>query len=208
MTRTEGTAAAARQLVGASRPLSWVNTAYPFAAAYLMAGGGLTAELVVGTVFFLIPYNLLMYGINDVFDYESDLRNPRKGGVEGIVLASRWHRLTLWWACLLPVPFVLALLWWGSWESAAVLVVTLVAAILVTPTLRVFLNQQAELTGVQTEIEQQREQERLEREREEEAELRRMRKLAVPKANAVPEWYALAPKKGGRSASSGTSGTV
>lgn len=40
MTRTEGTAAAARQLVGASRPLSWVNTAYPFAAAYLMAGGG------------------------------------------------------------------------------------------------------------------------------------------------------------------------
>lgn len=84
---------------------------------------GLTAELVVGTVFFLIPYNLLMYGINDVFDYESDLRNPRKGGVEGIVLASRWHRLTLWWACLLPVPFVLALLWWGpghqrrSWWS-------------------------------------------------------------------------------------------
>ena len=129
MTRTEGTAAAARQLVGASRPLSWVNTAYPFAAAYLMAGGGLTAELVVGTVFFLVPYNLLMYGINDVFDYESDLRNPRKGGVEGIVLASRWHRLTLWWACLLPVPFVLALLWWGSWASAAVLVVTLVAVV-------------------------------------------------------------------------------
>ena len=129
MTRSEGAAAAVRQLVGASRPLSWVNTAYPFAAAYLMAGGGLTAELVVGTVFFLIPYNLLMYGINDVFDYESDLRNPRKGGVEGIVLASRWHRLTLGWACLLPVPFVLALLWWGSWESAAVLVVTLVAVV-------------------------------------------------------------------------------
>ena len=61
MTRTEGTAAAARQLVGASRPLSWVNTAYPFAAAYLMAGGGLTAELVVGTVFFLIPYNPVSY---------------------------------------------------------------------------------------------------------------------------------------------------
>ena len=24
-----------------------------------------------------------MYGINDVFDYASDLRNPRKGGIEG-----------------------------------------------------------------------------------------------------------------------------
>lgn len=44
-----------------------------------------------------------------------------------------------------------------SGRSIALLVVTLVAAILVTPTLRVFLNQQAELTGVQTEIEQQRE---------------------------------------------------
>ncbi|KZV71024.1 hypothetical protein PENSPDRAFT_752151 [Peniophora sp. CONT] len=57
----------------------------------------------------------------------------------------------------------------------------------------------------EAEIEQQREQMRLEREREEEAEMRRLRKLAVPKANAVPEWYAQAPKKGSRSASSSTS---
>ena len=60
----------------------------------------------------------------------------------------------------------------------------------------------------EAEIEQQREAERLEREREEEAELRRLRKLAVPKANAVPEWYANAPKKSSRSASSSTSGTA
>ena len=40
-------------------------------------------RLVVGTLFFLIPYNLLMYGVNDVFDYASDLANPRKGGIEG-----------------------------------------------------------------------------------------------------------------------------
>src|SRR5690606_6648874 len=71
-----------RQLVGASRPISWVNTAYPFAAAYLVGGGRLDAVLLVGTLYFLVPYNLLMYGVNDVFDYESDLRNPRKGGVE------------------------------------------------------------------------------------------------------------------------------
>ena len=85
LTTTLGTkptvSAAARQLIGSSRPVSWINTAYPFAAAYLMAGGGITPALVVGTLWFLIPYNLLMYGINDVFDYESDLRNPRKGGL-------------------------------------------------------------------------------------------------------------------------------
>ena len=76
-------------IVKASRPVSWINTAYPFAAGYVMVEREIDARLVVGTLFFLIPYNLLMYGINDVFDYESDLRNPRKGGVEGALLPPR-----------------------------------------------------------------------------------------------------------------------
>ena len=68
----------ARHLVLASRPLSWINTAFPFASAYVVTTGRIDAALVIGTVFFLIPYNLAMYGINDVFDYESDLANPAK----------------------------------------------------------------------------------------------------------------------------------
>ena len=95
-----------RQLFWASRPISWINTAYPFAAAYLAAGGQHDAVFWVGTLFFLIPYNLLMYGINDVFDYQSDLRNPRKGGIEGSVLHPKWHAPTLWVSFLLPVPFL------------------------------------------------------------------------------------------------------
>ncbi|MGO1924703.1 MAG: prenyltransferase, partial [Brachybacterium tyrofermentans] len=129
MTTTTDAPGAVRQLVGSSRPLSWINTAYPFAAAYLLAGGGITVALVLGTVFFLVPYNLLMYGVNDVFDHESDLRNPRKGGVEGIVLDRRWHTLTLWSAGLLALPFVIALLLLGSLTSALVLVVVLAAVI-------------------------------------------------------------------------------
>ncbi|MDO5740761.1 MAG: prenyltransferase, partial [Ornithinimicrobium sp.] len=121
--------AALRQLLGSSRPVSWVNTAYPFAAAYLLSGGGLTLALVVGTVWFLIPYNLLMYGVNDVFDYESDLRNPRKGGLEGIVLSRRWHRLTLWAAALTNLPFVIALVVLGDLVSTLVLAVSVFAVI-------------------------------------------------------------------------------
>ena len=117
------------QLVGSSRPLSWVNTAYPFGAAYLLAGGGLDVWLWVGIGYFLVPYNLLMYGVNDVFDYESDLRNPRKGGVEGVVLQDRWHRLTLWAAALLNVPFVLVLAFAGSALSALVLAVVVFAVV-------------------------------------------------------------------------------
>ena len=95
-----------RAVLASSRPISWINTAYPFAAAYLMSGGQVGVTFIVLTVFFLVPYNLLMYGINDVFDYESDLRNPRKGGVEGVVLDRGLHRLTLWSAVLSVLPFL------------------------------------------------------------------------------------------------------
>ncbi|MBN9190738.1 MAG: prenyltransferase [Microbacterium sp.] len=115
------------RLFVASRPLSWVNTAYPFAAAYLLAGGGIDAALVVGTIFFLIPYNLAMYGINDVFDYQSDAVNPRKGGVEGALLPPSVHRTVLVVATALCVPFVFALVLLGNPASWAVLAVSLFA---------------------------------------------------------------------------------
>ncbi|MDM7853500.1 prenyltransferase [Cellulomonas alba] len=117
------------ELVRASRPLSWVNTAYPFAAAYLLAGGTVDPLLVVGTLYFLVPYNLAMYGINDVFDHESDLANPRKGGVEGALLDDRLHRTTLWAALALNLPFVVVLLAAGTWLSGAVLAVSVAAVV-------------------------------------------------------------------------------
>ncbi|SFS08008.1 4-hydroxybenzoate polyprenyltransferase [Microbacterium sp. cf046] len=113
------------QLLVASRPVSWINTAYPFAAAYVMTTREVDAALVIGTLFFLIPYNLAMYGINDVFDYESDLRNPRKGGAHGAVLDRRMHRITLWAAALSCLPFVVFLVVVGSPLSWAVLAASL-----------------------------------------------------------------------------------
>ncbi len=115
----------AKQLFVASRPVSWVNTAYPFAAAYLLTTRQVDLTLVVGTLFFLIPYNLAMYGINDVFDYESDLRNPRKGGAHGAVLDRRMHPITLWAAGLSCVPFVVYLVIVGSPLSWLVLAASL-----------------------------------------------------------------------------------
>ncbi|TYL51291.1 prenyltransferase [Agromyces mariniharenae] len=119
-----------RQVVLSSRPISWINTAFPFAAAYLLTTGAVDALLVVGTLFFLIPYNLLMYGVNDVFDYESDLRNPRKGGSEGALLEPRLHRAVVWTGVVTAAPLIVAMLWLGGtghpW-SWAVLAVSLFA---------------------------------------------------------------------------------
>jgi 4-hydroxybenzoate polyprenyltransferase len=118
-----------RALVVSSRPLSWVNTAFPFAAAYLVASGSLGPVFIVGAVYFLIPYNLALYGINDVFDYESDLRNPRKGGVEGALLDPGLHRATVLAAIVMNVPFLVFLVAVGSPLSWLVLAVSLFAVI-------------------------------------------------------------------------------
>lgn len=101
-----------------SRPISWINTAYPFAAAYLMLEQRIDLTLIIGTLFFLIPYNLLMYGVNDVFDYESDLRNPRKGGIEGALLPKEIHRTVIWSAILSCVPFMVYLAAVGNLNSS------------------------------------------------------------------------------------------
>lgn len=118
-----------KNLFVTSRPVSWVNTAYPFAAAYFLVTGGIDWVFVVGTLFFLIPYNLLMYGINDVFDYESDLLNARKGGVEGAVLDRKHHRFILWASVLGAVPFIAVLATQGGIGANIVLAISIFAVI-------------------------------------------------------------------------------
>ena len=118
-----------KALFVSSRPLSWVNTAFPFAAAYLLTTGAIDLTWVLGTLFFLIPYNVAIYGINDVFYYESDLRNPRKGGVEGALLDPGMHRPTIVASIVTTVPFVVYLVVVGSPASWVVLAVSLFAVV-------------------------------------------------------------------------------
>lgn len=118
------------QIVLSSRPISWINTAFPFAAAYLLSTREIDVTFVIGTLYFLVPYNLAMYGINDVFDYASDLANPRKGGIEGALLSPRIHRATLWAAAVTNVPFLVYLFAVGtpaSWLWLAVSVFAVLA---------------------------------------------------------------------------------
>ncbi|OZB83998.1 prenyltransferase [Microbacterium sp. 13-71-7] len=118
-----------RDLLLASRPLSWINTAFGFAAAYVLTTGRVDAALAIGTLFFLVPYNLTMYGINDVFDYASDLANPRKGGAEGAVLSPARHRAVMMWSLLLPVPFLVVLVALGNPPSWLVLALSMFAVV-------------------------------------------------------------------------------
>ena len=110
-----------KKLLLISRPISWPNTAYPFAAAYLVTGGVFDILFIIATLYFVIPYNLLMYGVNDVFDYESDMRNPRKGGIEGAREQKAFHPVILWAATIANMPFIVYLLMFGSFAAGLVL---------------------------------------------------------------------------------------
>jgi 4-hydroxybenzoate polyprenyltransferase len=70
-----------------------------------------------------------MYGINDVFDHESDLRNPRKGGIEGALLDPKYHALTIWASVGFAAVFVVYLLLVGSLEANLWLGFTLFAVL-------------------------------------------------------------------------------
>lgn len=118
-----------RHALVASRPVSWINTAFPFAAGMLLTTRQVDWLLVVGTVYYLIPYNLAMYGINDVFDYESDLNNPRKGGLEGGIMPPRFHRPLLWLVLATNVPFLAILLAAGSPGTAVAIAISTFAVI-------------------------------------------------------------------------------
>lgn len=97
-----------RRLLTASRPFSWINTCLPFLATAIAAGHQDLAAVVLGAAYFLVPYNLLMYGLNDLYDYESDRDNPRKGGVEGAVLEPSAGRRLWLLVGATNLPFLIA----------------------------------------------------------------------------------------------------
>mgnify|MGYP002779576600 CR=1 FL=1 len=68
-------------------------------------------------LFFLFPANLLIYGVNDIFDYETDVLNLKKRGYENLVPPDERAHLAKWiFAVCAPfallVPFLSAEALW------------------------------------------------------------------------------------------------
>ncbi len=94
-----------------SRPRFWLYEAGTFTLGVL-AGWGTDSSLLLTILFgfyFLIPANILIYGINDVFDYDTDILNPKKVAYEALVPPVE-HRSVYTWTALTTIPFLIALL--------------------------------------------------------------------------------------------------
>lgn len=69
--------------------------------------GQLVASDVVLFAFFLFPYNYFLHAPNDYFDFETDARNPRKGGVEGALTPKPLLARHAILSTLLVAPFLI-----------------------------------------------------------------------------------------------------
>jgi 4-hydroxybenzoate polyprenyltransferase len=66
-----------------SRPVLWINTLGPATIGMWLAGDLFAWGALPILLWLTLPFNLLIYGVNDVFDQETDAKNPRKGSLEG-----------------------------------------------------------------------------------------------------------------------------
>lgn len=98
-----------RSFLKASRPRFWFYVFGPYLVG--VAAGVSSREafadwrLLTFAVYFLLPANLLVYGVNDIFDYETDRLNPKKAAYESLVSPEGRRRL-FYWIASLNLPFI------------------------------------------------------------------------------------------------------
>ncbi len=99
------------EVIKISRPRFWLYEAATFGiigtlSAHTSLNFLTNSSFWIFFIYFLIPANILIYGINDIFDYETDKLNPKKQSYEALVVPER-HR-TLWiWIIATNLPFLL-----------------------------------------------------------------------------------------------------
>ncbi len=103
-----------RRQLTVSRPALWINTIGTLVTGVWLTGRLYTLDpgLLLLAVYLTLPFNLLIYGLNDLWDREEDARSSRKGGWQGARLAEAEAapllRVTLAWN--LPALTALALI--------------------------------------------------------------------------------------------------
>lgn len=125
------------RVLAVSRPALWVNTVGPLVTGLWLTGHLWTTEpgLLALLVYLTLPFNLLIYGLNDLADREEDALSVRKGGWQGARLGAGEDAPLLGAVLALNIPFVLglALLLPPGAQVLLLLMVVLFAAYSVPP---------------------------------------------------------------------------
>ena len=96
-----------KRLIEISRPVLWVNTIGTTVIGMWLTGNLWTWEIIPILIWVTLPFNLLIYGINDIFDQETDNINARKGGYEGAHISPK-EVIPIWVGVLATnIPFLI-----------------------------------------------------------------------------------------------------
>ncbi|GMA16839.1 prenyltransferase [Deinococcus metallilatus] len=100
-----------RRLLAVARPALWVNTVGTLVTGLWLTGHLYTLHpgLLVLLAYLTLPFNLLIYGLNDLADREEDALSARKGGWQGARLTAGEGSPLLRAILALNAPFLLAL---------------------------------------------------------------------------------------------------
>lgn len=100
-----------RRLLTVSRPALWVNTVGTLVTGVWLSGRLYTLDpaTLLLLAYLTLPFNLLIYGLNDLSDREEDARSSRKGGWQGARLTLAEGGPLLRATLLLNVPALLLL---------------------------------------------------------------------------------------------------
>ncbi|WP_371862896.1 UbiA family prenyltransferase [Cellulomonas aerilata] len=104
-TRTIGPVVA--RLVHISRPVLWINTIGSGVVGVWLTGTLMDVRALPVLLWLTLPFNLLIYGVNDIYDQDTDAANPRKGSIEGARIRPSEVRLIAWAVAVTNVPFLI-----------------------------------------------------------------------------------------------------
>ncbi|HLP23316.1 MAG TPA: UbiA family prenyltransferase [Microbacteriaceae bacterium] len=106
------------RLFSVSRPVLWINTIGPGVVGMWLTGTLWDSGAIALLIWLTLPFNLLIYGINDIFDRDTDQLNERKGGYGGARIVEGDVRLIWWGVVITNLPF---LAWFATQYSAETL---------------------------------------------------------------------------------------
>lgn len=96
-----------------SRPRFWLYLAGPAILGMVLGAGSveqlLTVENFLIFLYFLIPANIMLYGINDYFDRDIDEENPKKDDKEEVYRASSFTDSIIVAATVTSIPVTVSL---------------------------------------------------------------------------------------------------
>ncbi len=95
-------------LVQISRPRFWIYILGPVLVALAAAKSAPTLAVYTLIAYATLPANLLIYGVNDIFDQETDRLNTKKGTYEVLLEQKQVRQLSIWIVAI-NVPLLAAL---------------------------------------------------------------------------------------------------